>query len=99
MLELVQLESFAERKPTQLSGGQRQRVALARALINQPKVLLLDEPLGALGLKLREEMQEEVRQKARFWGELFGGGVLLLMAPVLAALLVLGYLLYRLLNK
>jgi putative spermidine/putrescine transport system ATP-binding protein len=61
MLELVQLESFAERKPTQLSGGQRQRVALARALINQPKVLLLDEPLGALDLKLREEMQTELK--------------------------------------
>ena len=61
MLELVQLESFAERRPTQLSGGQRQRVALARALINQPKVLLLDEPLGALDLKLREEMQTELK--------------------------------------
>ena len=61
MLDLVQLESFADRRPTQLSGGQKQRVALARALINQPKVLLLDEPLGALDLKLREEMQTELK--------------------------------------
>src|SRR5262245_6990352 len=61
MLDRVQLESFADRRPTQLSGGQKQRVALARALINQPKVLLLDEPLGALDLKLREEMQSELK--------------------------------------
>jgi putative spermidine/putrescine transport system ATP-binding protein len=61
MLELVRLGEFADRRPTQLSGGQKQRVALARALINQPKVLLLDEPLGALDLKLREEMQAELK--------------------------------------
>ena len=61
MLGLVRLDDFAERRPNQLSGGQKQRVALARALINQPKVLLLDEPLGALDLKLREEMQAELK--------------------------------------
>ncbi|MFE7181655.1 ABC transporter ATP-binding protein [Streptomyces erythrochromogenes] len=62
MLELVQLGQFAQRKPHQLSGGQQQRVAVARALINHPKVLLLDEPLGALDLKLRRQMQLELKR-------------------------------------
>ncbi len=60
-LDMVQLGSYASRRPKQLSGGQQQRVALARALINQPEVLLLDEPLGALDLKLRKEMQLELK--------------------------------------
>jgi spermidine/putrescine transport system ATP-binding protein len=62
MLELVQLEQYVNRKPAQLSGGQQQRVALGRALINEPGVLLLDEPLGALDLKLRRQMQIELKR-------------------------------------
>jgi putative spermidine/putrescine transport system ATP-binding protein len=71
MLALVKLEDLADRRPGQLSGGQKQRVALARALINQPRVLLLDEPLGALDLKLREEMQIELKSLQRRLGITF----------------------------
>ncbi|HEY8082497.1 MAG TPA: ABC transporter ATP-binding protein [Solirubrobacterales bacterium] len=60
-LEMVRLPGYGDRKPAELSGGQRQRVALARAIVNRPKVLLLDEPLGALDLKLREQMQAELK--------------------------------------
>ena len=62
MLELVGLSGFGKRKPKQLSGGQQQRVALGRALVNHPRVLLLDEPLGALDLKLRKQMQLELKR-------------------------------------
>jgi putative spermidine/putrescine transport system ATP-binding protein len=71
MLEMVALAGMGGRKPSQLSGGQRQRVALARALINQPSVLLLDEPLGALDLKLREQMQVELKAIQRRVGITF----------------------------
>lgn len=70
-LDLVALGFAAQRKPMQLSGGQRQRVALARALVNQPSVLLLDEPLGALDLKLREQMQGELKRLQRQLGITF----------------------------
>jgi putative spermidine/putrescine transport system ATP-binding protein len=71
MLEMVKLSGMRDRKPAQLSGGQRQRVALARALINHPRVLLLDEPLGALDLKLREQMQVELKALQRQVGITF----------------------------
>lgn len=71
MLEVVRLEEFAARKPSQLSGGQQQRVALARALVNMPSALLLDEPLAALDLKLREAMQLELKRIQREVGITF----------------------------
>jgi len=70
-LDMVRLSAHGERKPSQLSGGQRQRVALARAIVNRPKVLLLDEPLGALDLKLRQEMQIELKSIQREVGITF----------------------------
>jgi putative spermidine/putrescine transport system ATP-binding protein len=70
-LTMVRLGGFGERKPAQLSGGQRQRVALARAIVNRPRVLLLDEPLGALDLKLRQEMQIELKAIQREVGITF----------------------------
>ena len=70
-LEMVRLAGYGDRKPAQLSGGQRQRVALARAIVNRPKVLLLDEPLGALDLKLRQQMQIELKSIQREGGITF----------------------------
>ena len=71
MLDMIQLEEFKNRKPSQLSGGQQQRVALARAMASKPKVLLLDEPLSALDLKLRKEMRSELKRLQKDTGITF----------------------------
>src|SRR3954451_22301222 len=71
VMELTHITELAARKPSEISGGQKQRVALARALVNEPEVLLLDEPLGALDLKLRKELQQELRALQRRTGITF----------------------------